>query len=513
MQKSPSSEWSLSRDEIPWYSGYLAWCIIGYGLLPRLTQLGSGRALWHDESLLAVNAVERGYLALLAPLDYLQVAPPLYMWLLKLSLALGGHNVHAARFPSFVVGVITLVLGWRVARRVLRPAGALLALALLAISQHLIIYAGETKPYAGDAMFTLLAFYLALKWEEHPNDWRWTWGAGALLAVSVWMSYPVVFVIAGVGMVQLLRAAYLRDRTACVRLCTLYGISAASFVLQYVLVIVPNRADESTMAFMRDYWKHGFMPFPPTALYQLRWFRERAFLFFDMPGGFTLQGLALFVFAAGLIALYYRKRAFAAFLLLPLILTLLASGLRLYPFHARTTLFLAPVIMLAVGEGMAWIAGAAHRRARLGTGLVLVVLLMTQPFVRATRTILSPVRHRELDRAMDYVSAHWRPGDRIFLLRIDEFSYRFLAHRYDLPADAFVFQETEADDKRIDIPELEAMEALAKAGGSVWFPMTYDYEPMTGERLALLDQYGVRDHDADFRGASAYHYTFAAPSQ
>ena len=42
-----------------------------YGLLPRLTQLGSGRALWHDESLLAVNAVERSYLALLAPLDYL----------------------------------------------------------------------------------------------------------------------------------------------------------------------------------------------------------------------------------------------------------------------------------------------------------------------------------------------------------------------------------------------------------------------------------------------------------
>jgi len=481
-----------------------------YGLLPRLTQLGSGRALWHDESLLAVNAVERSYLALLSPLDYFQVAPPLYMWVLKSCLAVGGHTVHAARFSSFVVSVVGLWLGWEVARRVLRPAGALIALALLALSQHLIIYAGETKPYGGDAMFTLLVFYLALRFEETGGKPWQVWCYGGLLAMAVWMSYPVVFVIAAVGTVQLVRVGWARDWIPFRQLVVIYGISAASFILQFLLVILPNRADAETMDFMRSYWKHGFMPFPPTALYELRWFRERTFLFFDMPGGFTLQGLALFVFLAGLIALFYRKRGFAVGLAACIVFTLLASGMRLYPFHARTTLFLAPAIMLAVGEGIAWLMASARPRTGAAVGTVLIVLLMTQPFVRATRTIFTPVRHRELDRAMDYVAAHWKPGDRVFLVRIDEFSYRFLSHRYAIPAEAFVFQETTPEDKRIVIPEFDNLKAVAELGGSVWFPMTYDYEPMTSERLALLDGYGVRDHDEDFRGASAYHYTFPA---
>ena len=487
---------------------YLAWGIISFGLLPRLAEFTSGRALWNDESLVSAGIVERGFVGLLAPLDYMQIAPPFYLWSLKLCTLMGGYTVYAMRFPSVVMSIVGLVLGWCVVRRMLSPLGTLLALALLACSQHLITYAGEAKPYSGDAMFTLLVFYLALKWEECTPDWRRAGFFGVILAISVWMSYPVVFVIAGVGTVQLLRALIRRDKKDFFHLTGLYGISGASFLLQYLLVVLPNRTHGPMMEYMQWYWRHGFMPFPPTSLQDFRWFRIRTSLFFDMPGGFTLQGLALFTFLTGLCALCIRKRHHVAFLLAPLALVLFASGLRLYPFHARLTLFLVPVIMLAVGEGIAWITTTGRRRVGVAIGSTLIILLMTQPLVRASRTIIAPTRHHELEKAMDYTNAHWKPGDKVFLVQIDEFSYRFLSHRYRLPEEAFVYQSQKSKKAGTEETLLEDLARLVKKGGGVWFPITYQYEPDVAHIFAFLDNYGVRDHEFTARGASTCHYTF-----
>ncbi|MCF6283774.1 MAG: glycosyltransferase family 39 protein [Candidatus Hydrogenedentes bacterium] len=492
---------------------YLAWCIIGFGLLPRLSQFASGRSLWHDESLLSASIVERGFMGLLAPLDHMQIAPPLYLWSLKLCTLLGGYTVYAVRFPSIVVSVAGLILGWHVARRMLSPVGALLGLLLLAASQHLINYAGETKPYSGDAMCTLLVFYLALKWEETPPNGRRTLLFGGILAIAVWMSYPVVFVIAGVGIVQLSRSALNRDKRDFLHLATLCGISAASFLLQLFLVVLPNRADSPMMDFMEDYWKHGFMPFPPKSIFELSWFRVKAFWFFDMPGGFTLQGLALFVFLVGLCALFFRKRHYAAFLLLPLVVALIASGLHLYPFQARLTLFLVPVIMFAVGEGIGWIVATGNRRTGWVSGAVLTVLLMTQPLLRASRVIIAPTRHHELEKAMEYTNAHWQSGDRVFLVYTDSASYRFLSHRYLIPEDAIIAESRASHDEGDRERLLQEMAPLVEEGGPVWFPLTYEYESHIEYILAYLDRHGVRDQEFSARGASAYRYTFPDSGQ
>jgi hypothetical protein len=67
----------------------------GHRLPP--VQFFAARSLWLDESMLALNIASRPLGELLRPLDYNQVAPPLFLWLSRLSIRLAGTNEMALR--------------------------------------------------------------------------------------------------------------------------------------------------------------------------------------------------------------------------------------------------------------------------------------------------------------------------------------------------------------------------------------------------------------------------------
>jgi len=491
----------------------LAWGLIGAGLLPRLTNFLSGRALWFDEAALCINVLERSFVGLAEPLAFKQIAPLFYLWLTKISTMLVGVNVYAVRLPSLIGSVVALALFWVVARRVLSARGSLIALALASCSQHLIYYSGEAKPYAVDVAAFMLVALVALELEKVPLTKLRILVAGLLLGGIVWLSYPVVFVIAGIGTVQLAATAWRRDWPRLMRLAVPYGASALSFLLLVVLVMVPSRSDPVTMAYMNHYWRHGFMPFPPTSFWAFRWYRERTFMFFDMPGGFTLQGLALFCWLAGLVALGARRPWHAAALVLPLVLTLAASSLKLYPFHGRMTLFLAPVIFLLMGEGIAWILDKRGERGRGAIGVVLLVILCAQPTVRAVRMVVAPVRHHELGAVLAEVEREWQPGDRLFFRQGDYISYRFLESRYAFPEDFIEVEPRGTGAKGEEEAFIAGLNARFPAWGRVWFPMAYDNESTVSAYVDALQAHGETFAHFKARGASAYGLDFGGEAE
>ena len=60
-------------------------------------------------------------------------------------------------------------------------------------------------------------------------------------------------------------------------------------------------------------------------------------------------------------------------LALPVALTLLASSMRLYPFHGRLVLFLAPVFLIAIASGLDRVREVRALRT-VYFGLVLMVI-------------------------------------------------------------------------------------------------------------------------------------------
>ena len=65
----------------------IAWAFVGLGIVIRTIRFLLNFPLWPDEAYLAHNYLDRGYLDLLRPLDYGQVAPLLYLWVQKTVVA------------------------------------------------------------------------------------------------------------------------------------------------------------------------------------------------------------------------------------------------------------------------------------------------------------------------------------------------------------------------------------------------------------------------------------------
>src|SRR5262252_1207359 len=121
------------------------WAILAYGILLRLTQYLSDRSLWMDESMLALNVVNRSFAQLLQPLDYNQGAPVGFLMAQRAAVTLFGPGEYALRLFPFICGLISLFLFYYLAKKCLEPGASRIGLALFAIVLPLIYYSSEAK--------------------------------------------------------------------------------------------------------------------------------------------------------------------------------------------------------------------------------------------------------------------------------------------------------------------------------------------------------------------------------
>lgn len=120
-----------------------------------------------------------------------------------------------------------------------------LALALFAIFPSLIYYSSEVKQYSSDVMFALLLLYLGTRGRAML--------LGVFGAVAVWFSHPAIFVLAGLGVVIMLRGW---------KYALPFLLPAASFLLCYSTVLRKLSQDAELLV----YWQPNFMPHNLSAL-------------------------------------------------------------------------------------------------------------------------------------------------------------------------------------------------------------------------------------------------------
>ena len=139
---------SGARGHEPWLA---AAAICAAGLFLRLAGIGRP-SFWFDEA----STLLAARLPFGAPWPL--VEPPLFTWLMKAWLALpfGGSEAFA-RLPAALLSAACLPLVYVVAKEWLKPGGALLALALAAVSPFEIIYAQEARMYSGLVFFSLVS--------------------------------------------------------------------------------------------------------------------------------------------------------------------------------------------------------------------------------------------------------------------------------------------------------------------------------------------------------------------
>ena len=185
--------------------------LVALGIALRVREYASDRSLWLDESLLALNVLDRPLAQLFGHLSFNQAAPPGFLLVERASVALLGPSEYALRLFPLLCGIASLPLFVRFAQSLLRPPGALVALALFAVGDGLIYYSTEVKQYSVDVAASLLVYVaaLSLRSPRLPRRRQAAWIVAGFVALSV--SYAAAFMVAAV-LIAMVVPAVLRSR-------------------------------------------------------------------------------------------------------------------------------------------------------------------------------------------------------------------------------------------------------------------------------------------------------------
>jgi len=479
----------------------VAWAIIAFGALVRTRQYLGARSLRYDEARVAYEIAERSFLQMLDPSGFIRVAPPGWFVLEKLSLMTLGTGELSLRLVPFLAGLAALPLFWIVTRRYLGNGAALACVALGAVSEHVVFYTSELKQYSSDVLWCLLLLLVVHPLFTASATKRQWLTAGIVGALAIWFAHPALFVMAALGLVLFVHV--LRTRPADLRRTVALGAAwVGSLVLNYILIL----RLQSGRGELINYWSTGFPPLRNIPRAQLAWLNARLYEYLEIPAGLQSFGLVTFGSAVGFLALLRRNRALAATIALTFALTLLAAVFRQYPFEDRLLLFSVPLLLIVLAAGIDQLNRIDAIRW-LRPGMLLLVLLIIHPLVRAVRMVRQPEGREEIKVVVNHAAERMEPTDGMYLNRTSYGAYIWYSTWTDAlknpPERTFLGADIGlgADTTRAEIEYLRRYRR-------VWMVFV-DYYPVDMRRvLEHIEPIAERRDAITAPGAAAYLYEF-----
>ncbi|MGC9502699.1 glycosyltransferase family 39 protein [Baaleninema sp.] len=491
----------------------LSWIIIIYAIAVRFVQYIANRSLWADESVLALNIVDRNYLELLEPLDYNQGAPIGFLWVEKLAIQLLGNNEYALRLFPFICGIASIFLFYDLAKRSLNHYGVPMALAFFATLEYLVYYTTELKQYSSDVAVALILAWLTQDLLKRDLNFKNTAIYSIIGAVIIWFSHPAVLVAGGFALFSLIKLWRNRDFQRLPKLITVFAVWGISFLGFYFLSIQSLSNNETLM----ESWRSAF----PSELTDINWLAEKWWKLFENPLGFSENYYIIAAnvfFFIGVFSLFRRNPSILAFLTSPLLATILAAYLRQYPFRNRLLLFLTPFIILLIAEGLHYLRNTDSRKfiefKHIGT--VFFILLIIQPLFQTTALFVNPITREEIRPVIAYVKEHQQPGDVLYIFQRGEYQFQYYAEKFGYEEGDYIVGVDDLEDgKEVSPPEWERytqdLNAL-QGNPRVWLIFSHidDVEEERDRVLGYIDSLGQKRDRYDAPGAFALLYDFTA---
>ena len=481
--------------------------VLFLGIALRLFHYFYNRSLWTDEIYLTAGIAAMDFQELLSqPLPYMQKAPIGYLLICRLFVVLFGNNELALRLYSLLTGIAALFLFLPVARHFLKPFGALVALTLLACATPIIYHSVEAKPYGPDLFTTVLLVWLYVRYRHDTSlQGLVRWGIGG--SVAVWLSYPSIFVLAGIAIAVGISYLMKGNWQVVLRLAVPFGMWGVSFLLSYFLFTKEGSDAGWLVYFFAKF--DGYFPLQPIS--SVAWLAKKEVVFFHYPLGLTwvnelveqtylvrfIQRMTIVpVVLAGLGALYFFKtnRGFLLVLGITLLLALVASALRMYPFHERMVVYLAPFIALLLAGGCDYLGTKTTALKYAGYGLTVLLLagLLKNAVVNTlTPYLLSGYKMSYYRDALQYVNHRYQAGDGVYVYWNGAAGYK-----YYKAADALKFEAVVDPDYRYAVRNYPAYFAKVDA----------DLYSVPNRKRVWVIYSGVDMNQGDFAGQPAWYY-------
>jgi Dolichyl-phosphate-mannose-protein mannosyltransferase len=421
----------------PLVSVWLPVAVIIAGAAVRLWQYAGRASLFIDEAALARDIVDRPLRQLLfEPLPFDQIAPPGFLMVEKVAVTLFGNNEYALRLFPVACGILSLVLLWRVASRLMQGAAVSAAIALMAFAPGLIAYSCMVKQYSSDVAASLVLMLLALDLRQAVPSVRRACWAGVAGVVVAWFSQPAVLTLAGLGAALVALAILEPDKTAFRRallVACLWSVSAAGAVLGTLRVVASPSA-----RFMLASWNYGFPPRPLAPLSAAAWlWHEITSSVLDVQGfAYRWPGLYVALAVMGLAGLWRMRRDHAAIVVAPLLAALAAAAAQRYPFAGRLALFVAPSLVLAAAAAAPALGALVPRhRAIVSSVAAVLIALPAAHALRRSHPVYDP---EPLASSLSHLASARRAGDRVYVYYGSAQAFLFYASRFGFAKDDYV---------------------------------------------------------------------------
>ena len=472
------------------------------GLFLRTHRYLANISVYFDEALNCVAVVDADFGDILsAPVNHLALCAPGFNVLQKVSTMMFGTHERALRLVPLLAGILALPLVYRLARFCLPPWASLAVVAATAVSEPLIHWCAQAKPYSFDvlvaASLAWLTLGIARRVPRRRARW-WTLVVGGL--VAPWFSHPAIFVLAGAGMVLLWED--LREGNAAAAFRTV-GIGVgwlASFALMQWLFVGPYLEHNTGL---HEFWKRSG-GFAPDGLTEWPgWFVEAFVRMVDSPLGLTLPGVTFVVLFLGVLHLACSdKRALVA-LSAPIALVLAAACAQQYPFHTRLILWLTPFILVLLGGGIAWLSsGSSRRRGATVAGLVVAATLLIGPTRIAIERARKPPWREHLRPVLEQVVESKNDSDAVYIFSGAAPSYDYYSRCHGLDLGDVTIGGSHRRNPEDYEPEVKRFEAFART----WVVLTHVDADERDRILGMFDRFAQRTREIESHGAWAYLY-------
>jgi 4-amino-4-deoxy-L-arabinose transferase-like glycosyltransferase len=427
------------------------WAIITIGVFLRLFHYFNNRSLWEDEIYLSTGIVKLHISQLVhQSLDFQQKAPIGYLLVVKIFTMIFGPREMGLRLFPLICGIASLFVFWKVARYFFGNLGVLVCVGILALAPPLVYHSVEAKQYAVELFATILLLYTYTRYNKRA-DIRSLFIWGLWGAVIAWFSYSSVFIMAGLAFTMGLNYLIKKEWKTIFKLAVPFAIWFGSFAVNYIIF---TQKDAHTGWLVYFFVNHdAFMPLSGDAV---RWLMDHFAGFFNYPLGLSwiveykqgifhqlLYRMAWVPIIFSLLGIYYllkNDRKLLVLIVSTFLIVFAASVIKLYPFHERLTVFLAPLVILLLAAGCeVEFTGRIFKNA---WRWALVLLMLTGPAENSFAAVFNTglfgdykkSYHRE---AFTYLNNHFRPGDTVYVYWNDLPAWRFYKRVYPFKYSAF----------------------------------------------------------------------------
>lgn len=476
--------------------------VIFIGAFLAIYQFIFNRSLWFDEASLALNIINRDFLGLTKPLDYVQSAPIGFLFVERSSVLILGKNEFALRiFPliSFLTSIPFLYLLSN--KLVKNKVIALLSTSIFSITLLLLSYSSEVKQYSIDVLFTIMILYYSLTLQLNKKQSLLIYAI--IGSIAVWFSNVSIIILFVTGVYLLYLEGYQNRNYKILFPLMLW---ATSFFIYYYLFIHNHPITE----YMIINWenKKAFLPLNPFSkefyIFLLRAIKNIYFKLLGF-GPFWLIPLIISLSAIGFM-FKQRKYTLLYFCLTPIMVHLLLSSMKLYPFSGRFILYITPLIVLIYSIGLYYIYEFTNKKILRLPYLLLIlpVLIMFYPI-----HALYPIEKEEIKNSLKYIENNIKKDEAIYVYYGSNKAFNFYKEtKFINISNAIIFGTRHRDENYKYDPELLNLK------GRVWLLFSHVYPLRNEEKymMELLLNKGSELLDVKkYKGSSVYYVDTKKP--